>query len=187
MMNSENGEKRTPLQRAQPSASTSHKAKINPPTHPRQTPNQRPRLDRLHQRIVHKADQRPQLPPGKDEGPKVLPRQLQRLVPVRALESRHREDEGEGIERGTDGLVKHEFDGGVGNVELGLDEFMGSLLSVELFLVVCRGGFDCGFGGLDGLAGEDGLEELLPDEVGWAVESCEEDELGHGNPVNGVR
>lgn len=63
---------------------------------------------------------------------------------------------------------------------------MGGFLRVELLVIVGRCGGDGGGGGAESPAGEERLQELLPEEVGGAVESGVDDEVEDGRPGYGV-
>ena len=59
------------------------------------------------------------------------------------MQGAHEEDEGEGVEGGAERLVDGEFQEGVFDVELRLDQ-LGRWGGVELFLIVGGGGLDRG-------------------------------------------
>lgn len=58
----------------------------------------------------------------------------------------HEHAEHECVDSGADGLVEKEFDDGVADVELGLDESAFAGFAVEFLFIVGGGGFDCLWG-----------------------------------------
>lgn len=78
------------------------------------------------------------------------------------LDAVHEHAKHERVDGGADGLVEEEFDDGVADVELGLDQSAFAGFTVEFFFIVGGGGFDCLWGGRGCFGGEGGLKKFLP-------------------------
>lgn len=159
-----------------------HETQIHTPSHPRQTPQQIPRLHRLQNGKINKTHQRPQSGTGGHQRPKLELSKIPRLFQARAAEPSHDHDECDGVGRAARALVNEELQHGVAAIEAWLYDRVIGLLGVELLVIVGGCGGDGGRGGVKGAAWEEGFEELLPEEVGGAIEGGVENEVQDGRP-----